>query len=252
MSYSGAIEWDVLVLKAAREHFGIRSRVVPSFITQEDKKVFLAQLLNDARSINPREPQEISRNAVDVNEKVYYNKLKEGSEDTTTIKILSSAESTEGHNYQDTVKRGMRWSVNTNVGLQFGLPRVEVDSGVASRTSFQRQALAFEEQKLQLHHEEEVKIPPGKKVVVRMTSYRVRYKLDYMMEYKISKSACVRILIKPCGIGLCMRLVSVTASQLMELLPGYREDEEFDYFTQEGELRWIADRMEVEKTVMDL
>ena len=118
------------MLKAAREHFGIRSRVVQSFITQEDKKVFLAQLLNDARSINPREPQEISRNAVDVNEKVYYNK--EGSEDTTTIKILSSAESTEGHNYQDTVKRGMRWSVNINVGLQFGLPRVEVDSGVAS------------------------------------------------------------------------------------------------------------------------
>ena len=74
MSYGGAIEWDVLVLKAAREHFGIRSRVVPSFITQEDKKVFLAQLLNDARSINPREPQEIRRNAVDVNEKVYYNK----------------------------------------------------------------------------------------------------------------------------------------------------------------------------------
>ena len=250
MSYGGAIEWDVLMFKAAREHFGIRSRVVPSFITQEDKKVFLAQLLNDARSINPREPQEISRNAVDVNEKVYYNK--EGSEDTTTIKILSSAESTEGHNYQDTVKKGIRWGVNTNVGLQFGLPRVEVDGGVASRTSFQRQARAFEEQKLQSHHEEVVKIPPGKKAVVRMTSYRVRYKLEYMMEYRISKSANVRVHLNPCGIGLFKKLVSVTASQLMELLPGYREDEEFDYFTQEGELRWIADRMEVKKTVMDL
>ena len=50
---------------------------------------------------------------------------------------------------------------------------MEVDGGVASRTSFQWQARAFEEQTLQSHHEEVVKIPPGKKVVVRMTSYRV-------------------------------------------------------------------------------
>jgi len=35
-------------------------------------------------------------------------------------------------------------------------------------------------------------------------------------------------------------------------LPGFRMDEEFAYFVQEGELRWIADRMEVEKTVLPL
>ena len=37
-------------------------------------------------------------------------------------------------------------------------------------------------------HQETVTIPPGKKAVVKMTSYRVRYKLDYTMEYKIPKS----------------------------------------------------------------
>lgn len=249
---SGPISWDVLLLSAARQHYGSRSRVVPSIFTREDKKLFIAHLLNDARSINPREPQEISRNVVDVIEKVYYNCNKEGSEDTTTIKFVDSVESTDGHNYHDIAKKGILWDVNTNVGQQFGLPLVEAGSGAGLRYVFKWQAQkSFEEPKLQSQHEEVVKIPPGKKVVVKMTSYRVRYKLDYTMEYGISKSADIRIRLKPCGIGLCAMHVSVKAAQLLELLPGYREDDRCVYFTQEGELRWIADRMEVKKTIMD-
>ena len=52
---------------------------------------------------------------------------------------------------------------------------------------------------LQSHHEEKVKIPPGKKVTVKMTSYRVRYKLQYTMEYKIFKEAYIRVRIDTCG-----------------------------------------------------
>ena len=104
------------------------------------------------------------------------------------------------------------------------------------------------------HHEEEVEIPAGKRVVVTMTSYRVRYKLEYTMEYKIPKATKIRISFGRYGIGLpcCISSGALTASQVMHTLPGYREDEEFVYFTQEGELRWIADRMVVEKTVEPL
>ena len=258
---SDAVEWNDLLLQVTKNHFGRQARLVPSFHTQDDKKDFIAKLFNDAKNINPREPEELSKNTVDVNEKIYCNSA--GEEDVTTVKIVNSVENTEGHNYQETVTKGIQWGVNTNVGLQFGLPQVGVGGKASVGTSFQRQlATTFVKEnkkenrvELQSHHEESVKIPPGKKVIVRMTSYRVRYKLDYTMEYKISKSTSIRVRVDSCGMGIpviCANIRFITASQLLQLLPGYREDEEYVYFTEEGELRWIADRMEVKKTITDM
>ena len=258
---SETIKWDDLLRRAVREHYGAHAKVAPySPQTEVDKKEFLKQLLSDAKNINPREPEEISRNTVDVNEKVYTNT--KGGEDESTIKIVSCVENSEGHNYQETTTKGIEWGVNANVGLQFGLPQVGV--GGSGRVGFQykrtnlmtisQEHTKKERVETQAHHEETIKIPPGKKVQLKMTSYRVRYKLDYTMEYRIDKSAHIRVKVDTCGIGLpyvCLSSGFVTASQMMQPLPGYREDEEFVYFTQEGELRWIADRVVVNKTVAD-
>ena len=261
---SDTIEWDALLVKTAKEQFGRRARIASSFqsfATRQDKQTFLARLLRDARNINPREPVEISKNLVDVNEKIYCNS--DGSEDETTVKIVNCVENSEGHNYQSTVTKGVNWGVNANVGLQFGLPQVGAGAGGSVGTSFGTQyvrTMTTENKKenrveIQSHHEETIKIPPGKKVVVKMSSYRVRYRLDYTMEYQIPKSTYIRVLVDSCGFGMpifCMSTRILTASQLMNSLPGYREDEEFAYFTQDGELRWIADRMEVKKTIVDM
>lgn len=261
---SDTIEWDALLLKTAKENFGRRTRIAPSFqsfMTRQDKKVFLDKLLSDAKNVNPREPVVISKNLVDVNEKIYTNS--DGGEDETTVKVVSCIENSEGHNYQTSVTKGVNWGANANVGLQFGLPQVGVGGSANVGTSFGTQysrTLVTENKKenrveVQSHHEETVKIPPGKKIVVKMKSYRVRYRLDYTVEYKIAKSSYIRVKVDSCGLGLplfCMNLRILTASQLMESLPGYREDDEFAYFTQDGELRWIADRMEVEKTIVDV
>ncbi|CAI8043790.1 hypothetical protein GBAR_LOCUS24297 [Geodia barretti] len=257
---SETIEWDNLMLRTVREQFGNRARIVPSLINQQGKNSFVSTLFKDARNINPRDPIEISKNIVDVNEKIYCNA--EGGEDSSTVKIVNSVENTEGHNYQESVTKGVQWGANTNVGLQFGLPQVGVSASAGFGLNFQRQrstTLVNEQKKenrveLQSHHEETVKIAPGKKVIVRMTSYRVRYKLDYTMEYKIAKINRIRVLVDTCGAGLpfCKSYVSVSAQQLLQYLPGYCEDEEFVYFTQEGELRWIADRMDVKKTITNM
>lgn len=257
---SEAIQWDVLLLRVVKEHYGRNSRIIPSYASQQDKQVFLNVLFSDARNVNPRDPVEISKNTVDVNEKIYSNG--EGSEDTSCVKIVNTVQNTEGHNYQQSVTKGVQWGVNANVGLQFGLPQVGVGVSGGVGTSYQRQNISTvmnetkKENKVELqsHHEETVKIPPGKKVIVKMTAYRVRYRLDYTMEYKAPKSASLRVLVDTCGAGLpfCKLSVGLTAAQLLQHLPGYREDEEFVYFTQEGELRWIADRMDVKKTVTDI
>ena len=255
---SETIEWDDLLRKTVKELFG--RRTILRFTFEQDKTAFLADLFTDAKNINPREPEEISKNIVDVNEKIYSNS--EGGEDETTIKIVNCVENTEGHNYTTTVTKGIQWGVNANVGLQFGLPQVGVGVKAGLGGNYQRSTtntFSKEEKKenrveLQTHHEETVKIPPGKKIAVKMTSYRVRYRLDYTQEYKILKDAYIRVRVDTCGLGipLCMGTRIVTARQLLQWLPGFREDEEFAYITQEGELRWIADRMVVEKTLTDM
>ena len=254
---SDAIDLDDLLQKVVKEQFGKRTRIMRTF--QDDKKTFLAELFKDGININPRKPVETSKNIVDVNEKIYSNC--NGDEDETAVKIVNTVENTEGHNYQATVTKGIEWGLSTNVGLQFGLPQVGIGLSGGGSGSFQRQLTKsfFKEEKqedrveLQSHHEETVKIPPGKMVVLKMTSYRVRYKLEYTMEYKISKLSFISVRVRGCvGVPLCTNIKMITATQLMQSLPGYREDEDFVYVTQEGELRWIADRMVVNKTLMDI
>ena len=253
------IEWNVLMQRAVRSRYGGSSKaILDSPFTLNSKDVFLKRLFSDAKNINPREPEEISKNIVDVNEKIYTNTG--GCEDETTVKVVNSVENSEGHNYQETTTKGVQWGVNANIGLQFGLPQVGGGGGRGGLgLNFQRtnvhtvtqEKTKKEKKEQQAHHEETLKIPPGKKAIVTMTSYRVRYKLDYTMEYKMPKSEGVQVRLDRCGLGLCFRMGFVTASELMQPLPGYREDEEFVYMCQEGELRWIADRMVVKKRLVN-
>ena len=192
---SEVFKWDDLVRRACQERFGRSARVrTAAFVTQQDQAEFIQRLFSEAKNINPRAPEEISKTTVDVNEKIYYNH--EGSEDESTVKIVNCVENAEGHNYTQTTTKGVEWGPNANVGLQFGLPQVGVGGGAGIGGGFKRTSLHTQTEEktksnrveLQSHHEETVKIPPGKKVVVKMTSYRVRYKLEYTMEYNIDKT----------------------------------------------------------------
>ena len=252
-----AIQWNDLLRQAAREHYAIRGRpMLNSPITLDSKASFLKRMFSGAKVVDPKEPQEISANTVDVNEKIYTNTG--GYEDETTVKIVNMEENTEGRNYREVTSKGIKWGVDANVGLQFGLPHV-LNVGGEIGSSYERsKVLAVtkekskeQKHKRQSHHEETLSIPPGKKATLRMTSYRVRYKLDYTLEYKIAKKDGVVVRMDLCGLGLHYTSVFVSASQLLHPLPGYREDEEFVYFIQEGQLRWIADRVVVSKTIAD-
>lgn len=259
---SKKIGWDKLLEDAAKQKYGERIRLRKAWITGQDKKKFLDLLFSDAKCIDDNEPEEISKIRVDVNEKVYSNDGPQQKEDDeTTVKIVNTAENTEGHNYTQETTKGLEWGANANIGLQFGLP--QFGTGVKGGIGGGFKKFSLETQSYQkrnenkvgqaAHHEEKVKIPAGTKVIVRMTSYRVRYKLDYTMEYKISKRKQIRISFdRLLGLPCCAGIGYIEASLLLQELPGYREDEEFVYFTQEGELRWTADRMDVKKTVYSL
>ena len=263
---SDVIEWSALLLRAARERFGRCAQLWSSpSTTEQDTAQFLKLLFADAKNVNPREPEEINRTTVDVNEKICCNYG--GSEDETTVKIVNCVENTEGHSYTQTTTKGVDWGLDNKIGLQFGLQHVEAlpwrtgANYIASAIAKKARSNRVEQQS---HHEETMRVPPGKKAIVKMTSYRVRYKLEYTMEYKIAQTAHIRVWVQPfcmpssfglCGITLfqfCISLRPIPARDLLQYLPGFREDEEFVYFTQDGELRWTAERMEVDKEIAPL
>ena len=107
------IKWEDLLANATKERYGRSARTRKTWITERDKEAFLQKLFSDAKNINPRRPEEISKNIVDVNEKVYLNheKGKEQTEskdetgeterkDKTKVMIVNTVENTEGHNYR--------------------------------------------------------------------------------------------------------------------------------------------------------
>ena len=238
--------WDTLLAQAAKEKYGRRARVVyDARCTTVDKEWFIKQLCTDAKNIKPRKPAEISRDLVWIdNERGYSN----STDFETTYKVsLDVVENSEDHVYHESTKKGVQWGTNTNIGLQFGLPQATSNHGTMMESSSQVEGIQLEERSDGIT----IKLPAWKRVVVNEMTYRVHFKLDYTLECKISKLANIRIQYNPCGMGLYMQMGNVTASELLEPLPSYREDKEFVYFTQEGELMWTEKRMKVKLITVD-
>ena len=291
---SDKIEWDDLVRRELRASYGRTARQRKTRWSKEYKRQFLVSVFKDARNISDREPEEISKTMVDVNEKEYSNYCgnergdsnpnhhgsdresdRKSESDETTVKISKCVENAEGHSYTATTTKGVEWGGGVDIGLQFGMPQIGINASAGGNFNYKRNYIQMLTEAItktntvesESHHEETVKIPPGMKVVVKMTSYRVRYKLPYTMEYKVPKIEGVPVKYYACGLGLVIAHVPIlgpilglccnstgylTAVQLLHTLPGYREDDDYVYFTQEGELRWIADRMEVDKKISPL
>ena len=169
-------------------------------------------------------------------------------------------ENSKGHNYQQTTTKGIQWGVNANVGLQFDLPQVGVGGSGSLGANYQRSTVHTvthektkkEKVEQQSHHEETLKIPPGKKVILKMTSYRVRYKLHFTTEYiqdsqiRGSTSSIGHVWFETV-LHNRVRDSPATNAATARLSRGRG----VRLFYSRRQLRWIADRMEVKKTIVD-
>lgn len=300
---SKIIRWNELFEMATKSKYGRRIKVIVSDSQSEyEKEILVKALTSTSRIIAIQEPQVVSKNAVDVNEKEYVNEatqperqFHDTNADSSTIKIVKYVENTQGHNYVQTTTNGLEFGASVNSGLKFGLPQfgVNLDAGghINRNMSETTQQAINSKRKVgtEAHHEETVEIQPGEKILVKMTSYKVRYLMQYTIEYGIEKnlelavtytSLCDQVLnwlvytivilfllLCPLMICLCFKYVSsccskkmvpikvtsrgrLTTKELLQSLPTYREDDDKVYFTQEGVLRWIANRVESSKDVI--
>ena len=225
---------------------------------EEQVKIFEDVLLRSAKIVSSGKPQEISKIQVDVNEKIYSNNGDGSDDDESTVRIVKSSEISQGRNYEQQTTNGFKWGAGTNVGVQFGLPQVGVGLKASVDTSFKKKKETTIKESIttenkvgqESHHEESLTIPPGHKVIVNMTSYRIKYRMDYTMEYKIPRSCTIRVkywLFYCCGL-LFPVFSTISVAYILRSMPEFKEDDEYVTFTQQGSLTWFADRMEVTKT----
>ena len=223
-----------------------------------------ARIVDDEKTNNPR-PVVVSKILVDVNEKIYDNRAGTGKTDATTVKIVKKLETGEAFSYEQETTSGLEWGAGTNIGAQFGLPSVggiggpSVNLSGGLNASFKKTKSTTTTESTtktstvgqESHHEETVEIPPGCKVKVTMTSYRIKYKLEYTMEYKVPKSRQLQVRYNiACCLALCYPSITLTAEDILKYMPGFHVVGQYVIFRQKGWLKWVADRMEVDKEIM--
>ena len=221
------------------------------------KSDFESSLVRDAKIISSgKKPEEVSKILVDVNEKIYDNCAGAGKTDSTTctVKIVKRLETGEAFSYEQETTTGLEWGAGTNIGSQFGLPSVNLSGGLnpgfnkTQSTTTTESTTKTSTVGQESHHEETVEIPPGCKVRVTMTSYRIKYRLEYTMEYKVPKSRQLQVRYDiACCLGLCYPSTTLTAVDIFQYMPGFKIEDQHVSFRQKGWLKWVADRMEVDK-----
>ena len=98
--------------------------------------------------------------------------------------------------------------------------------------------------------EETVCVPPGKKVYLTITTYRVKYEQAYQLEFNVPRTGWINTPYATsccCGLVCYTRRRPVSYLQMVRPLPGFREDLHHAYFRQEGKLTWVGESCSIEK-----
>ena len=224
------------------------------------------EALKDSISIRvlhrEEKPTQVGRSLIDISTKEYKNHAAEDGKDptdrdTTQAKVTKHSATKKGRNYQFTSTQGVRWDVGPDVGLQIlamGMGGGSIGLGGSygrdksksgTMEDFMKESVGFE-----YSQEETVRVPPGKKVYMTISTYTVQYRQRYTLEFSVPKYGSVHVAYKkPCFCGLCKCKGSrhIPYSRIVRSLPNFREDNRNAYFTQEGFLSWIGESFEVDK-----
>lgn len=240
------------MIQAAREEYGLGAALLRPHVNVRRFEDSISIKVQDRRE---ERPSIVGRTVVDVSTKEYKNYAVENREDPTakdiTKAIVSkSSETQNGRDYKFTSAQGITWGLNADVGLRvlaMGMTgcSVGLDGKKKSASRDCLNTMGFE-----YHQEESVCIPPGKKVRVTITTYKVVYRLHYTFEFSLPKFYSFPISYRAsCCCGICCFRCSknIPYSRAVRHLPNYREDDESAYFTQEGFLTWIGESSETNK-----
>ena len=239
------------MIQAGREEYGLGAALVQPIVN--------VRRFEDSISIkvlrHEEKPSIVGRTVVDVSTKEYKNYAAENRDDPTAKDITKatvnkSSETKNRRDYKFTSTQGITWGLSADVGLRvLAMGMTECSIGLdGKKKSSSRNSL--DTMGFEYHQEETVSIPPGKKVHVTISTYKVVYRLHYTFEFSLPKFHSFPISYRTsCCCGLCCFSCSknIPYPRAVRHLPNFREDDGFAYFTQEGFLTWIGESCEIDK-----
>lgn len=236
---------------------------------ETDKDMIAFKNAISIRVLNREEsPRTVGKTVVDIYTKEYknYADKSSGNGDTTKALVHRSNPGPTGRNYQFTSKQGIVWNMHENIGVQLlaigtgggnmGLGSDHCQNVHMTSNSVEKVASALGASLgFSYNQEENITIPPGKKVLVAFTTAIVEYHLGYKLEFRLPKMQTVTVKYKkPCLGCLCRftNFANISYKAMVRNLPEYREDGAYVYFTQEGVLSWFGESCQVNKNEASL
>ena len=255
---NGATFEDLLVI-AAEDVLGEDIQLRDHSTTKKNMASFKTSL---SISVIRREetPTPVGRTIVDVFAKEFKNNgvpddKNPTAGDITKAFVHKTREAIQGRNYRFISNQGIVWNMGDTFGLQ--MLAMGVSGGSMGLHGQYRQnvtslstvadalgaSLGFK-----YSQEENITIPPGKKIYVTVTTYIIEYHINYKLEFCVPKWRTVYVSYrKPCCLCKCKKSAYIPYRQMVCNLPEFREDSHYAYFTQEGVLSWIGESCEVNK-----
>ena len=248
--------WEVFE-RAAKNKFGYNIRVVKArWVTKqvEDLSFEITVVKADPA------PTEKSRTIADINMKEYFNPS-DTSVDETTVRITKKNTRSLESRYQFSTTKGVSWDVGGNIGAQvMGLATAGVSGSIGGSYGRQKSTTSENEQsqahgfEIGYEQEEKIYVQPHTKVKATITTYAMKYEQGYTIKLGLPKDVTLNLMYKNrCNQWFCgASWGRISASELLNELPGYSEEDDKVSFLQEGTLSWIGEGSKVEKIVEPL
>ena len=210
------------------------------------------------------EPHEATRTIVDINMKEYSNHGKE-AQDETIVKMEKTSSTTKGDRYMFSTTTGVDFGVGGNIGAKvMGLAVAGGSLGISGhynkvKSTTEGTEMSSEQgYSFSYHQEEKITVPAGKCVKAKITTYRMKYEMEYTLKFSVRRDATIPLWYRTnCQrrcFGLCRSYGRVYIRDMISTLPDFNGEDEDDTasFTQTGKLSWIGEGCQVDKEEIPL
>ena len=206
-------------------------------------------------------PREATRTINDINMKEFKNRSKE-AQDETVVKTNKSSSTTNEERYKFSTTKGVDLSVGANIGAQvMGLSiaggSLGVSTGLTKKKSETKETETSNTSATNFSYEQEetMMVPARTHVKAIITTYSMKYEMNYNLRFSIKRNSFVPLSYKTrcqqcfCGIFACSTYGTVLVRDMISGLLDYKEDDEEDTasFIQGGTLSWVGEGCSVEK-----
>lgn len=247
--------WD-LYEQAARQKYGDRIRIFNySSVVQQLYDLDFRISIESADEA----PREVRRTIVDVNVKEYSN-CSDKETDETLVTVNKKGPQSMENRYKFSTTVLDRWGFATDhIGAL--VMAIAVNGGSISIHSRYGKKSATTEEKgvdytLGYKQQEKILVPPKTRVQARVTSYSIKYKQGYVLRFSTPSTGGVPVsYLTRCQQMFCCwecrgsKKGFITAPELLQSLPGFRNQNGVASFVQQGTLSWIGEGINTDKTV---